>query len=50
MRHVVGLPEELVCALVAEVLIEPPEEHLALVDLAERQGRHLRSSCPFKRP
>ena len=42
MWHVVSLPEQLVRALVADVLAEAPEEHLALVHLAQRQGRHLR--------
>ena len=45
MRHVVGLPEEVVGALMADALAEAPQEHLALVHFAQRQGRHLRSSC-----
>lgn len=32
-------------ALVAKVLTQPPEEHLALVDLAQGQGRHLHTRC-----
>ena len=44
MRDIMGLPEQLVSALMAEVLTEPPEEHLALVHFAQRQRCHLRST------
>ena len=35
-RDLVVLPKELFGALVAKVLVQAPEEHLALVDLAQR--------------
>ena len=39
-----SLPEQLVSALMAEVLTEPPEKHLALIHFAQRQRCHLRST------